>query len=144
VFENKCRRCGPAQVVEGESFEVGAFARRRPVRRRRVSALCRWLTWRRGQRTQPISPSARNRLVRRSVRTARTFSSHYGNGTVSTIDVKNRTKDPADIPVGMGPTGASVTPCRRWRAAPRGSEKVWSFTAVHSAAVRASPVLACR
>jgi YVTN family beta-propeller protein len=31
-------------------------------------------------------------------------------GTVSTIDVKTRTKDPTDIPVGSGPAGVAVTP----------------------------------
>src|SRR6266545_670100 len=30
--------------------------------------------------------------------------------TVSTIDVKTRTKHPADIPVGFGPAGVAVTP----------------------------------
>jgi YVTN family beta-propeller protein len=29
---------------------------------------------------------------------------------VSTIDVKTRTKDPADIPVGAAPVGVAVTP----------------------------------
>jgi YVTN family beta-propeller protein len=31
-------------------------------------------------------------------------------GTVSTIDVKTRTKNPTDIPVGSGPAGVAVTP----------------------------------
>jgi YVTN family beta-propeller protein len=31
-------------------------------------------------------------------------------GTLSTIDVKSRTKHPADIPVGSGPFGVAVTP----------------------------------
>jgi YVTN family beta-propeller protein len=38
------------------------------------------------------------------------------NGTsdsVSTIDVKTRTKNPRDIPVGSGPVGVAFTPCRR-------------------------------
>jgi YVTN family beta-propeller protein len=34
-------------------------------------------------------------------------------GTVSTIDVKTRTKNPNDIPVGSSPYGVAVTPCRR-------------------------------
>jgi hyaluronoglucosaminidase len=34
-------------------------------------------------------------------------------GTVSTIDVKTRTKDPTDIPVGAIPAQVAVTPCRR-------------------------------
>jgi YVTN family beta-propeller protein len=33
-----------------------------------------------------------------------------GSGTVSTIDVKTRTKDPTDIPVGVYPAGVAVTP----------------------------------
>jgi hypothetical protein len=32
---------------------------------------------------------------------------------VSTIDVKTRTKDPTDVPVGVNPTAVAVTPCRR-------------------------------
>jgi YVTN family beta-propeller protein len=34
-------------------------------------------------------------------------------GTVSTIDVKARSKSPTDIPVGSSPYGVAVTPCRR-------------------------------
>jgi YVTN family beta-propeller protein len=33
--------------------------------------------------------------------------------SVSTIDVKTRTKNPTDIPVGAGPLGVAVTPCHR-------------------------------
>ena len=33
--------------------------------------------------------------------------------SVSTIDVKTRTKQPTDIPVGTFPHGVAVTPCRR-------------------------------
>jgi YVTN family beta-propeller protein len=36
----------------------------------------------------------------------------YGD-TVSTIDVKTKTKHPTDITVGTGPIGVAVTPCRR-------------------------------
>jgi len=35
------------------------------------------------------------------------------SGSVSTIDVKSRTKDPTDINVGLSPSGVAVTPCRR-------------------------------
>jgi YVTN family beta-propeller protein len=41
------------------------------------------------------------------------FVTNAGSGTVSTIDVKTRTKNPTDIPVGMNPVGVAVTPCRR-------------------------------
>jgi YVTN family beta-propeller protein len=44
------------------------------------------------------------------------FVANFGSGTVSTIDVKTRTKDPTDIPVRGFPWGVQVTPCRRWRA----------------------------
>jgi YVTN family beta-propeller protein len=33
------------------------------------------------------------------------------SGTVSTIDLKTRTKNPTDISVGSGP-GVAITPCR--------------------------------
>jgi len=32
---------------------------------------------------------------------------------VSTIDVKTRTKDPTDIPVGASPGTVAIPPCRR-------------------------------
>jgi YVTN family beta-propeller protein len=32
---------------------------------------------------------------------------------VSTIDVKTRTKNPADITVGASPARVAITPCRR-------------------------------
>ena len=35
------------------------------------------------------------------------------SGTVSTIDVKTRIKDPNDIMVGSFPGGVAITPCRR-------------------------------
>jgi hypothetical protein len=41
------------------------------------------------------------------------FVGNAGSGTVPTIHVKTRTKDPADIPVGAGPTTVAITPCRR-------------------------------
>jgi YVTN family beta-propeller protein len=41
------------------------------------------------------------------------FAPNTGSGTVSTIDVKTKTKNPTDIPVGNGPGGVAFTPCRR-------------------------------
>jgi YVTN family beta-propeller protein len=41
------------------------------------------------------------------------FVTNQQDGTVSTIDVKTRTKDPTDIPVGAMPSAVAVTPCRR-------------------------------
>jgi YVTN family beta-propeller protein len=41
------------------------------------------------------------------------FVTNQGSGTVSTIDVKTRIKDPTDIAVGTTPTGVAVAPCRR-------------------------------
>src|SRR6516165_799524 len=45
---------------------------------------------------------------------ATAFVSNVGSGTVATIDVKSRTKDPTDIPVralpNLGPVGVAVTP----------------------------------
>jgi YVTN family beta-propeller protein len=41
------------------------------------------------------------------------FVTNSGSGTVSTINVKTRTKNPSDIPVGSFPVGVAVTPCRR-------------------------------
>src|SRR5262245_18193053 len=38
------------------------------------------------------------------------FVTNGGSGTVSTIDVQSRTKDPADITVGPGPAGVAITP----------------------------------
>jgi YVTN family beta-propeller protein len=38
------------------------------------------------------------------------FVGNANSGTVSTIDVKTRTKDPIDIPVGVFPFGVAVTP----------------------------------
>ena len=36
-----------------------------------------------------------------------------GSGTVSTIDVTERTKNPTDITVGLTPVEVVITPCRR-------------------------------
>jgi YVTN family beta-propeller protein len=36
-----------------------------------------------------------------------------GSGTVSTIDVKTRKKNPTNITVGLIPVEVTVTPCRR-------------------------------
>jgi YVTN family beta-propeller protein len=44
---------------------------------------------------------------------ATAFVANSGSGTVSTIDVKTRTKHPTDIPVGTQPESVAVTPCRR-------------------------------
>jgi YVTN family beta-propeller protein len=41
------------------------------------------------------------------------FVANSLSGTVSMIDVKTRTKNPADIPVGTDPGSVAVTPCRR-------------------------------
>ena len=38
------------------------------------------------------------------------FVANTGSGTVSTIDVKTRTKDPNDIPVGASPAAVKITP----------------------------------
>ena len=38
------------------------------------------------------------------------FVTNDGSGTVSTIDVKTRTKHPTDITVGTDPDGVAVTP----------------------------------
>jgi YVTN family beta-propeller protein len=48
-----------------------------------------------------------------SQRGATTFITNTYGDTVSTIDVKTRTKHPTDITVGTGPIGVAVTPCRR-------------------------------
>ena len=39
------------------------------------------------------------------------FVANYGSDTVSTIDVKTRTKHPTDITVGTQPIRVAVTPC---------------------------------
>jgi YVTN family beta-propeller protein len=41
------------------------------------------------------------------------FVTNDVSDSVSVIDVKTRTKNPADIPVGAFPVGVAVTPCRR-------------------------------
>jgi len=41
---------------------------------------------------------------------ATAFVSNVGRGTVATIDVKTRTKDPTDIPVGSTPVEVAFTP----------------------------------
>jgi YVTN family beta-propeller protein len=38
------------------------------------------------------------------------FVANNASGTVSTIDVKTRTKNPTDITAGLGPVGVAVTP----------------------------------
>jgi YVTN family beta-propeller protein len=44
---------------------------------------------------------------------ATAFVTNIYGGSVSTIDVKTRTKNSTDIPLGSGPAYAAVTPCRR-------------------------------
>src|SRR5262249_19515068 len=41
------------------------------------------------------------------------FVANYGSGTVSVIDVKTRTKNPTDIPVGAEPGSVALTPDRQ-------------------------------
>jgi YVTN family beta-propeller protein len=52
-----------------------------------------------------VAPRARCR--------ATALVANSGSGTVSTIDVKTRTKNPDDITVGTAPFRVAVTPCRR-------------------------------
>jgi YVTN family beta-propeller protein len=42
------------------------------------------------------------------------FVTNLYSNTVSTIDVKTRTKHPSDIPVGTGPVGVAFTPAAWW------------------------------
>jgi YVTN family beta-propeller protein len=44
---------------------------------------------------------------------ATAFVTNGGSGTVSTINVKTRTKNPTDITVGTDPIEVAVTPCHR-------------------------------
>jgi YVTN family beta-propeller protein len=44
---------------------------------------------------------------------ATAFVVNIASDTVSTIDVKTRTKNPTDIPVGVNPTTVAMTPCPR-------------------------------
>jgi YVTN family beta-propeller protein len=62
-----------------------------------------------------VTPDGKTAFVVRGNLGATAFG---GAGTpsgdsVSTIDVKTRTKNPTDITVGLGPGGVAVTPCRR-------------------------------
>jgi YVTN family beta-propeller protein len=52
-----------------------------------------------------VAASARCRTI--------AFVTNTRGGTVSTIDVKTRTKHPTDIPVGLQPGSVVFTPCRR-------------------------------
>ena len=77
----------------------------------RAVARCRRLMSRPGPRTPPTSPSAHSRSWRRSRRTARPPSStNRFSNSVSTIDVKTRTKNPTDITVGTIPDGRRSRP----------------------------------
>jgi YVTN family beta-propeller protein len=44
---------------------------------------------------------------------ATAFVTNANSGTVSTIDVKTRTKHPTDVSVGLQPGSVVFTPCRR-------------------------------
>jgi YVTN family beta-propeller protein len=44
---------------------------------------------------------------------ATAFVTNQFSGSVSTVDVKTRTKHPTDIPVGASPLEVAFTPCRR-------------------------------
>jgi YVTN family beta-propeller protein len=41
------------------------------------------------------------------------FVTNQATNTVSIIDVKTRTKDPTDIPVGRSPLGVAIASCHR-------------------------------
>jgi YVTN family beta-propeller protein len=56
-----------------------------------------------------VVPGGVSAVAARSRCRATAFVANY-SGTVSTIDVKTRTKDPTDIPVGRFPTGVGFTP----------------------------------
>ena len=57
-----------------------------------------------------LVPSGVSAVAARSRCRPTAFVANTGSGTVSTIDVKTRTKDPTDIPVGASPGGVAVTP----------------------------------
>jgi YVTN family beta-propeller protein len=60
-----------------------------------------------------VVPGGVSAVAARSRCRATAFVTNTYNDTVSTIDVKTRTKDPTDIPVGVNPATTVVTPCRR-------------------------------
>src|SRR5215211_496875 len=57
-----------------------------------------------------VVPDGASAVAARSRCRATAFVTNSASGTVSTIDVKTRTKDPSDIAVGSLPTGVAVTP----------------------------------
>src|SRR5215207_6618392 len=57
-----------------------------------------------------VAPSRSSALGGAARWRATAFVTNTRNGTVSTIDVKTKTKDSTDIPVGTGPIGVAVTP----------------------------------
>jgi YVTN family beta-propeller protein len=94
---------GPTEA--GEDSEGAAMRRFRWVRVVVVLGLAGALVG--------VVPGGASAVAARSRCRATAFVGNANSGTVSTIDVKTRTKDPADIPVGSGPSGVAVTPCRR-------------------------------
>ena len=60
-----------------------------------------------------VVPDGVSAVAARSRCRATAFVANQVSGTVSTIDVQSRTKNPTDIPVGSGPVGVAFTPCRR-------------------------------
>src|ERR687897_1909150 len=57
-----------------------------------------------------VVPDGVSAVATRSRCRATAFVTNTVSGTVSTIDVKTRTKNPTDIPVGPLPAGQTVTP----------------------------------
>src|ERR687897_537861 len=57
-----------------------------------------------------VVPDGVSAVAARSRCRATAFVANSRSGTVSTIDVKTKTKNPTDIPVGSGPFGVAVTP----------------------------------
>jgi YVTN family beta-propeller protein len=55
-------------------------------------------------------PSGVSAVPARTRCRATAFVANFTGGTVSTIEMKKRTKDPTDIPVGPAPIGVAVTP----------------------------------
>jgi YVTN family beta-propeller protein len=60
-----------------------------------------------------VVPDGVSAVPARSRCRATALVNNFTSGTVSTIDVKTRTKHPTDITVGTQPLGVAVTPCRR-------------------------------
>jgi YVTN family beta-propeller protein len=60
-----------------------------------------------------VVPDGVSAVAARKECSATAFATNDRSGTVSTIDVKTRTKHPADIKVGSLPYDLAFTPCRR-------------------------------